>query len=388
MHICGIIAEYDPLHNGHAWQMAEARRRSGAERLICAISCFFTQRGMPALFSPHCRAEMALVSGADVVLGLPYSFSVCDAERFALGGVSILKRAGADTLSFGIEPGGEAVYLRAATLLEAPTPDFSHLLRQKLDDGLSYPRAQGEALAAVLSCPPITLAQPNTLLAICYARANLRLKAELTLLPVPRVGAYHAKELPDECGMPSATAVRRALLNEQWHAVQKSIPAAAYRILRHAYTENAVHFPQALDPLLRWEIRTAAPPFRLPDLSEGLENRFCRASDCLTRDEMIQAIRSKRYPYARVSRLLTHLLMHTDARMLSPIPGYAYILGFRRDASGLLRAAQDRGLSLCPSLARKDAAPERLLDARAADLWSLGARQPFGLLYRAKPVIC
>lgn len=387
MQICGIIAEYDPLHNGHAWQMEEARRLSGANRLICAISCFFTQRGMPALLSPYFRAEMALCAGADIVLGLPFSYSVCDAERFALGGVSLLKRAGAEALSFGIEPDGMPVYQLAAALLEAPSRDFQQLLRKKLDEGLPFPRAQGESLAVMLDCPVQVLAQPNTLLAICYARANLRLQAGLTLLPVPRSGAYHALDLPAPGEMPSAAAVRHAILHQQWQSVKQAMPSPAYHVLERAYEEHALHLPGALDTLLRWEICNAAPPFYLPDLSEGLENRLYHARNCLSRQEMVQAIRSKRYPYARVNRLLTHLLMHTDGRMLSALPGYAYILGFKRDSSAILRNAKKGGLPLYPCLTAKDVSLEMLLDARAADLWALGAAQPFGVLYRAKPAI-
>ena len=103
MRICGIIAEYDPLHCGHAWHLSEARRRTGADYVVCVMSGSFTQRGMPALLSPHTRAEMALRAGADLVLQLPVSFSLCDAERFALGGVEILRQLGAEALCFGAE---------------------------------------------------------------------------------------------------------------------------------------------------------------------------------------------------------------------------------------------------------------------------------------------
>ena len=166
--MAGIIAEYDPLHNGHAWHIAQARAASGDEPTVVVMSCCFTQRGMPALLSPHARAEMALRAGADIVLGLPVSFSVCEAERFALGGVSILARTGlVHSLSFGVEPGNEDCILPAAQLLETPDSTFQAALRKGLDQGLPFPRAQGEALAARLGLPPDCLAAPNTVLPIC-----------------------------------------------------------------------------------------------------------------------------------------------------------------------------------------------------------------------------
>ena len=116
MRICGVIAEYDPLHNGHAWHLSEARRRTGADLIVCVMSGSFTQRGMPALLSPHTRAEMALRAGADLVLQLPVSFSVCEAERFAMGGLAILRQVGVEYLCFGAEPEGIPVLEKAATL--------------------------------------------------------------------------------------------------------------------------------------------------------------------------------------------------------------------------------------------------------------------------------
>ena len=232
--MAGIIAEYDPLHNGHAWHIAQARAASGDEPTVVVMSCCFTQRGMPVLLSPHARAEMALRAGADIVLGLPVSFSVCEAERFALGGVSILARTGlVHSLSFGVEPGNEDCILPAAQLLETPDSTFQAALRKGLDQGLPFPRAQGEALATRLGLPPDCLAAPNTVLAICYARANLRLNTGLALHPIPRRGAYHADTLPDESetALPSATAVRAAILQHAWPSVRRAMPEAAYAVL-------------------------------------------------------------------------------------------------------------------------------------------------------------
>ncbi len=384
----GIIAEYDPLHTGHAWHIAQTRKLYPNEPIVAVMSCCFTQRGAPALFSPHARAEMALRAGADIVLGMPVSFSVCNAERFALGGVSILSAIGlVKSLSFGVEPGNEDVILPAAQLLESPDAAFLRILRDGLDRGLSFAHAQGDALAGYFKLSQEVFSAPNTVLGICYARANLRLHANLDLLTVPRHGGYHAESLPEESSddFPSAAAVRSAFLRNGPSAVKHFVPSAVYDILASEQIDGRIHTPDALNDLLRWTLRTKCCFSHLPDLSEGIENRLSLGANCLTRDNMVQAIRAKRYPYARINRLLTHALLDTHAQDLSDLPKYAYLLGFRRESSAFLHSVKD--FPLLPRLTPQASLPDQLLDARAWDLWALGARQPFGQLYRCKPVI-
>ena len=178
MKVCGVIAEYDPFHRGHAWHLKEAREKSGADYIICVMSMSFTQRGMPALLCPHDRAEMALRCGVDIVLGVPYAFSVCDAEKFAIGGVEILRRTGVvNALSFGVEPEGMDLLLPAAEMLESPTAEFTDVLRSYMQQGLSFPHAQGKALSLVLKptsgffhCPILRL--PFAIFAPCVKRMH------------------------------------------------------------------------------------------------------------------------------------------------------------------------------------------------------------------------
>ena len=386
MRICGVIAEYDPLHNGHAWHLAEARRLSRADYVVCVMSGSFTQRGMPALLSPHARAEMALRAGADLVLQPPVSFSMCEAERFARGGVEILRRLGADALCCGAEPAGIPYIAEAAALLQQPTEAFRLRLRGLLDSGASFAAAQGQALAEALDADPAVFAQPNTALAICYARAILHLHADMTLLSVPRSGDYHADSLEQDA-LPSATAVRAACLRAEWDKVRAAVPGYAYDALRAAFEGGAYHPPTALNSLLRWTLRQEQDFSRLPGLSEGLENRLGRAADCLTREDMVFAVKSKRYPYARVSRLLTHALLGTEAAHLAPLPPHAYLLGFRGSASSLLKDVSSEDFTVYSHAPKAVANAEMALDIRADDLWNLGAGQPFGAIYREKPVM-
>ena len=384
--ICGIIAEYDPFHNGHAWQLREARRLTQADHMICVISGSFTQRGMPALLAPHQRAQMALDAGADLVLQMPYSFSVCNAERFALGGVYILTQLGVEALCFGVEQDSIPIIENAAALLESPSDIFKKQLRQALDAGDSFPKAQGQALAQSLHADPALFSMPNAALGICYARANLRLNAGMRLFPVPRSGQYHDSTLPGDGTLPSATAVRAAILSGDWKQVQNSVPEKAFEIIEEAYRSRNYHEPGSLDFLLRWKLRQQKDFTHLPDLSEGIENRLVLASDCTNREAMVHAIKSKRYSYARINRLLSHVLTDTDERCIAALPPYAYTLGFLQKASPLLKNAKENGFSVY-SNAVSGLCYDMDLDIKADDLWALGAGKTFGAIFRDKPII-
>jgi len=388
MKVCGIIAEYDPFHKGHAWQLKQAREKSGADYLICVMSMSFTQRGMPALLCPHDRAEMALKNGADIVLGVPYAFSVCDAEKFALGGVEILRRTGiVDSLSFGIEADGKDVFSAAAELLESPTEAYIKNLHSALENGVSFPRAQGQALSEALKVDSSVFTYPNTSLAVCYARACKKTNAAFSYFPIERKGNYHDNSLTDNRDLfDSASAVRTAFHSGNMDAVRSAMPESACEVLIKAINEKRIQNSEALVPLLRWRLRNDSFEL-LPDLSEGIENRFADAADALTRDEMVLAIKSKRYTYARINRLLAHILTQTDKRDIAALPEYAYLLGFKTGASHLLREIVKNDFPLYHRLPGGNLSPMMRLDKRADDLWALGASMPFGALYRAKPVI-
>ncbi len=388
MRVCGVIAEYDPFHKGHEWQLKKAKEMSKADFVICVMSMSFTQRGMPSLLTPHDRAEMALRCGADAVLGVPYAFSVCDAEKFALGSIEILRKTGCtDALSFGIEPEGLPFLLSAADLLDQPTDEFTSLLHQYMQQGLSYPSAQGKALAACLEADERIFSLPNTSLAVCYLRACKKTNACFDFYPIERRGDYHAQTFQESSfALPSASAVRAAFQRGDLAAVKGSMPDAAYQVLERAYQNNAVQQYKPLDTLLRWRLRHDDFS-QLPDLSEGIENRLEIAANAHTRDEMVLSVKTKRYTYARINRLLAHVLTETKASEIPALPDYAYVLGFRKQASDLIHAISKSELKLYHRLPANDLTDMQKLDRRADDLWCLGASQPYGALYRARPVI-
>ena len=348
MRVAGIVAEYDPFHRGHAYHLAQTRQRTQADYIVVVMSGCFTQRGQGAIVSPAARARMALANGADAVLELPVPWAVREAEHFALGAVSILHQLGCVThIAFGAETNDLAALTACAKLLEQPTDELNVQVQAGLRAGLSHPSALSQALAA--QCPASGLEQPNNVLALCYLRALLRLNSNITPILIHRNSSYHATDLSEP--FPSATAVRGAVRRGAWAQVREAMPASAYAVLQDAARHGATYDPQQLDPVLLHLLRTTSPEAlrQLPGCVEGLENRLQSAAQTVrTREELLAAVKTKRYPYARLSRLCTALMLDFTPEIVSPqaLPPYARLLGFRRDALPLLRRMKEGSLPL------------------------------------------
>lgn len=385
MRVCGVIAEYDPFHRGHERHLRLAREKSQADYVICVMSGSFTQRGMPALFSAHDRAQMALSCGADIVLQLPYAFSVREAEYFALGGVGILSALGCVThLSFGCEYPDLSLLREAAYLLEKPDEAFAGEIRLHLEKGLSPADAQGRALSRRLSLSPASLNAPNTALALSYLRALIRLESDMIPVPILRTTGYHAAEAEE---YPSATAMRKAALRGDWAAFQQGLPPAAFEIARNALLEKRICPPEHADIPLRQMLLFSSPEkiARLPGVSEGLEMRMLRAAEsACTREEIIAAVKTRRYTYGRISRALCHGMMGVEKENLPLLPDHARILGFRKEALPLMKQLQKCGFPLISRPARE---PLMALDIRADELWQVLSGLPRGETFRRSPVI-
>ena len=379
--ILGVVAEYNPFHLGHAHHLQAARQAYQADYVVVVMSACFTQRGDAALLSPHARARMALSSGADAVFALPASWAVRDAEHFALGGVSVLHQLGCSAISFGTEFPDIAPLQKAANLLETPDAAFRNAVARHISGGLPYPAAVAAAANETLPGAGALLSQPNSTLAVCYLRALLRLGSQMEVVPVRRDAAYHATTLEDQ-PFPSATALRGAILRGDTHSAEAAMPAGAAAILREEALQGRLHRPEALDTALLARLRTMtqADYERLPDLSEGIEHRLqsAAASSC-SRTDLLSTAKTRRYPFARLSRLATHALLGFTHDELSqaalPAP---WLLGYRSDARELI-GLLSRQTPLLTRSADLLAQPWFQAESRAWDLWALGAGLPGGL---------
>lgn len=366
MKIAGIIAEYNPFHNGHAWHIARTRD-TGYDWIVVCMGGHFTQRGEPAVLSKWDRGRMALACGADAVFELPALFAVRTADAFARGGVGILNGLGVDALSFGSEITDMALLRALAALRDHEPAELSADISGRLSAGMSHVRAWGEAVGARLGIAPETLNRPNALLAVEYIRAIGACRSRMEPVAIPRRGDYH----DDAMGaFASATAIRAALARGATTEAMEAIPEAA----RKWAWPDALH---TMDDMLLYRLRqmTVEELATLPDVGEGLENRLYRLSrEASGRETLLEALKCKRYTWARLSRLLTHALIGIDRAALDavPRPTYARLIGLRRGAEPLLTALKARAsLPIVSSggALREDACFE--WECRATDVWSL-----------------
>lgn len=342
MRAAGIIAEYNPFHNGHERHIRETRRRTGCDLVIVAMNGSVSQRGEMMLLDKWTRAEMALHGGADIVVELPVLWGARPAENFAYGGVAVLHGLGCEWLSFGCETDDIGLLERIAALLDAETPEYRRYLKAALDEGKSFARARGEALHFLTGMDEELFTAPNAALALEYIRAIRKIGSAMQPVAILRGAPHHAQELAHET---SASAIRRAVLSGHAQDAAQAMPAQAFRLLMQNI--GAVPDPCASDAVLLAAMRSMPKEeiAQLPDVAEGLENKLWRAArEAGSREELLAAVKSKRYTYARLSRIAAHAMMKTDRSLdiIYPAPRYARLLGVRRSALGALAVLKER----------------------------------------------
>lgn len=379
MRVCAVICEYNPFHNGHARHLALAREKSSADFMLCLMSGALTQRGAFARHDKWLRARMALLGGADLVLELPCRFACAPAPDFASGGVALLRALNVVThLSFGCEAQSLDILFTARDALRDESPAFRSVLKEALDRGLPYPRARALAAESASGLPGLAeqIALPNAALALEYLQA---LPDGISAVPILREGCGYHDSSPSP--LASATGVRAALTMGNVQTACAAVPFPEE--LLSAERRGEFHSEDALTQVLFYRLRTmdAASLRDIVGMDEGLEYRFLRAAQtAASREELIAAIKSKRYTHARLSRLCAHILLGVfrDFAAEHRAPTYARVLGFRKDAAPLLRAIKAHAsIPLVTKAAAFDRAdPLFSLDIRAQDLWSLGVSNP------------
>ena len=351
MKIVGLITEYNPFHNGHLYHIEKAKELTGADAVIVVMSGDFVQRGAPAIMPKHLRAESALISGADLVIELPVYCASGSAEYFAAGAVSILDQLGCvDYLCFGSESGDIEGLKRLAYILSEEPEDFQDRLKQALKSGNSFPKARQKALAEYLEDEDAAslLGHPNNILGMEYIKALFRRKSRMNVLTIQRmVSDYHDEELKGT--LSSASAIRKNILHTEFHDIcpllENQVPPSSLHLLQTAY---GTRYPVCSDDfslLLKYRLLTEnrSNLAAYADITEELANRIANCSnDFINFDQFCELLKTKEITYSRVSRALFHLLLNikkedVDAYTQAGYCPYARILGFRRDASGILK---------------------------------------------------
>ena len=374
MRVNGIIAEYNPFHNGHEYQLKESLRRTGAKYTIVVMSGNFVQRGAPALTGKFRRTEMALNGGADLVLELPVLYSTSSAEYFATGAVTLLDKLGVVTdLCFGSESGDADLLRQIAEILLEEPEDYKQSLKQYLKQGLSYPNARTEALLQnypFLRQHQNVFSSPNNILGIEYIKALLRLKISLTPVTVQRKGAGYHSRLP-EAAPCSALAIRQALYSgTDAGFLKNNMPEHAAKILAGYLPKSGPVRSNDFSDILYYKlVMEKEQGFeKYLDVSAALSDRICsHLDDYQGFDSFCDLLKTKEMTYTRISRCLLHIMLDIKkvdmerAKIMGTIP-YTRVLGFRKTATPLLSEIK---LHSSIPLVTKAADAKKLLDRDA-----------------------
>ena len=344
--VLGIIAEYNPFHNGHMYHLQKAKEQSGAQYCICVMSGNFVQRGNTSIVNKWKKAEMALLNGVDLVIELPTIYSVASAEGFSLGAIKLLNNLKiVDAISFGTETSDFAALNNISSIVNEEPMKYKSILNSELKKGLSFPKARENALMLYLNDNKRydnILNTPNNILAIEYLKALKKIKSTIQPIPVKREKVYYNDNvIVDEFA--SATAIRKLLKNEEFSEIRKVVPKSTYQILKKE-TElgNVVLDLSRYEKEIIYNLRrmTVSEIAELPDVNEGLEHSLKNAanySNDIT--NLINIVKTKRYTVTRIQRILICALLgitKRDVGMAKKAEPYIRVLGFNEKGKELI----------------------------------------------------
>lgn len=370
MKICAIICEYNPFHNGHLYQLKEAKRLSGADAVLCVMSGNFVQRGEAAVMDKFTRARHAILAGADLVVELPTPFATSNAELFAKGAVKILSSIpDVTTLCFGAETANKAAFKLAARCMNDEPKAVSEKLKALLATGVSYAKARAQAYTGFI--PFDVLSSPNNILGVEYTRALLNMRPDVDILPIERLGnRYSDKELSE--GFSSATAIRAAI--QTGNSISDKLPDFVEADLPKSLEKS-------LDVLEKLAVLQKSPEqiARVCDCTEGLENAFKKAA--LLDAPLCNTLTSTRYTSSRIRRIALQNLLNIDERLTREslkAPLYLRVLAIKKERAEVLSAISE---SVFPLLIR--AHDEEKLSGIAKECFQtdIYAEKIYGLLY-------
>ena len=401
--VLGVIAEYNPFHNGHLYHLQKSKELTNADYTIAIISGNFTQRGSTSVIDKWAKTQMSLNNGIDLVIELPVLYSISSAENFADGAIKILSSLGiVDYLSFGSETSDIHLLNDISNILCDEPKDFKIALSEELKSGLSFPKARENALikwfqlkdnisSSKLKNNNSTirdiLSSPNNILGIEYLKALHKYNSSIKPVCISRYEAdYNSTTITNNIA--SATAIRNLILSKDYNTIKNLIPTSSYSTLTNCLNEGHIVpslscFEKEIIYVLRkMDIEEIA---NLPDVSEGLEYTIKKATNsCNTLSELINLVKSKRYTSTRIQRILLYALLgitKDDMEMSKNVLPYVRVLGFNENGKFLLSeiSAKNPDIALITSVKKfVDSNSDKVLlnmfdkDVFATDVYSIG----------------
>lgn len=355
MRILGVIAEYNPFHNGHLYHLNSSKKSTGSNYTVVVMSPNFVQRGAPAISDKWTRTKMALLSGVDLVIELPTPYATASAEFFSSASVSLLHHTGiVDTINFGSESNHIDLLSDIAHLLANEPKDFQDLLKNNLRSGISFPSARAKALVEYSQTIPnlhhLTskineiIQAPNNILAIEYLKSLEKLNSKMTPSTTQRKGSdYHNAEMTGKTS--SATAIRREISKGNWQEITHAVPPACYSLLQNSInsSQNFPHY-EDLSSFLCYRLlfSSQADLQNIMGINEGMENRILNVfQNTQTITGITSGIKSKRFTQTALQRMLLNIVLQITKQDFYDFqtqggPQYIRILGFKKSSAHLL----------------------------------------------------
>ncbi|WP_274309362.1 nucleotidyltransferase [Solibacillus daqui] len=385
MQAVGIVVEYNPFHNGHLHHVTEAKRTTNSDVAVAVMSGQFLQRGEPALVDKWHRTKMALQSGVDIVIELPYIFSTAQATLFASGSIQLLEAMHCKHLAFGSEQGTITPFINTYEVIESNRDLYNSIIKEHVQQGKSYPQALFIAYEQLTQHYPnayIDLAQPNNILGYHYVEAIKQLHCIMQPATIQRIAAGYYDAIDTSSQIASATGIRQALFGGQdLNEVAQFLPHASIEQLQiWQQTHGQFASWESFWPLLKYAIIRHTPQQlkQYADVAEGLENSLIKhAATSDSYAEFMNSLKSKRYTWTRLQRMLTHIFTGVTKEQLhqTKTPSYIRILGMTKQGQGYISSIK-KSLTL-PLISRVASVSDPVLaiDLHATQMYQQGVAQ-------------
>lgn len=328
--VVGIVAEYNPFHNGHLYQINKIRVKYKDATIIVVCSSSFTQRGDTSILNKFDKAKVALNNGVNLVVELPYVYSTQSSDIFASAAIKILNYLKVDTICFGTESDSIGDIKKCA-ITQLDEPKYNEIVREELELGVNYPTALNKALKKLID---IEITEPNDLLALSYVKEIIKNQYNIEIFNIKRTNDFH--DIDSNEMIVSASNIRNKLINNI--DIKDKVPNDVYKILKN------IKFNNKYFEFLKYKINSENDLEKYLDVDEGLSTRIRNSIDkSNSLDELIQNIKTKRYTYNKISRMLNHILCSftKDERDKTKDIEYIRILGFDEVGQKHLNSIKD-----------------------------------------------
>jgi len=359
MKTIGIIAEYNPFHNGHIYHLERIKELFPNSRIVLVLSGNFTQRGLPSIINKWDKTKIALLYGIDLVIELPYPFATQSADIFARGAIEILNEVDCDYLVFGSES-NNIERLKELAHIQVNNKNFDKLTKMYLDKGVNYPTAMNLALKDITKKEVML---PNDLLGLSYIKEIIKQNSKIVPITIERTNNYHDTLI--DSNIASATSIREAIKNN--NEIDGTVPRETLDIIKEKHIFLDDYFTY-----FKYQVYTNKDLSKILDVDEGIENKILKVIDEVNNfDEFIDRIKTKRYTFNKIVRMINHILCEFTKEENKNYKHVKYlrVLGFSNKGKDILK--EIKKTTKLPIITKFSNIPELILEKRITSIYSI-----------------